>query len=282
MPYILLAVLVVLLALSQFGMYAGYKSIGSEMEREGMPRPQQEQAMNQMESALSLPHATSSIFSLAEGMGAVLLVILASSIVGAEYSWGTVRTTIIRGMGRMNYLLSKLATIMGLTLVGLTIAFLFGFIFSIITTVLMQGSLDWGSFGTLYVPRLLAMFGRTWFVLAVPISMATMAAVLTRSSAMAIGVGIGYPILEAIVMTILAQISGWGEVVQQYSIGYNINAVLALNSLDGSTMNVGINFGNNPDEGTPAFWRSGGLLSGYILAFLAISFYSFRKRDLTV
>jgi ABC-type transport system involved in multi-copper enzyme maturation permease subunit len=106
-------------------------------------------------------------------------------------------------------------------------------------------------------------------------------AVLARSSAVAIGVGIAYPIAEGIIVGILANVTGWGEIVQEYSIGYNINTVMSYNAMGETFANVGINFGNEPAEAVPAFWRAAGLLVGYGLAFLALAFYFFRKRDLT-
>ncbi len=282
MPYILLGILIALMALAQFGMYAAYRSMEGRLEEERpMPRAQRQEAIEELGTILTLPRATEGIFSIAQSMGAFLLVVLAGSIVGAEYAWGTVRTNIIRGMGRNKYLLSKLATILLLTLAGLVVAFIFGFIFTIITTLLINGSIDWGFLGGLYIPHVLAMFGRTWFVLAVPISMTAMVAVLTRSSAAAIGVGIAYPIAEGIIVGILAGVTGWGEVVQEYSIGYNMTTVMAYNALGERFTNVGISFGNLPDEAIPSFWRAASLLVGYALAFLAIAFYSFRKRDLT-
>jgi ABC-type transport system involved in multi-copper enzyme maturation permease subunit len=281
MPWVLLGIMIVLMALFQFGMYGGYRSLESISEDRPVQAQGHQEALDQIGNLLSLPRATEGIFSMFQSAGGFLLVILVGSVVGAEYAWGTVRTSIIRGMGRDRYLLSKLATLLLLTLAGLIITFVFGFIFAVGTTLLLEGSIDWGFLGGLYIPRVLAMFGRTWFVLAVPISMAAMVAVLARSSAVAIGVGIAYPIIESIVVSILAGIAGWGETVREYSIGYNISAVMALNAMGGRYTSTGINLGNVPGGLVPAFWRTASLLVGYGLAFLVVAFYSFRKRDLT-
>jgi ABC-type transport system involved in multi-copper enzyme maturation permease subunit len=280
MPYILLGIMIALMALAQFGMYAAYRSMESSIEESPMPRAQEQEVIVELRTISTLPQTTEVIFSLTESMGAFLLVVLAGSVIGAEYAWGTVRTNIMRGMGRSNYLLSKLIAILLLTLMGLVIAFIFGFIFAIITT-LLEGAMDWGFLGGLYIPRVLAMFGRTWFVLAIPIAMTAMVAILARSSAVAIGVGIAYPIAESIIVSILAAVAGWGETVREYSIGYNMSAVMSFNAIGESYSNVGINFSGSPAETYPAFWRAGVLLAAYGLAFLVVAFYSFRKRDLT-
>ena len=266
MPWILLAVMIVLLALFQFSMYAAYQSMTDRPE--------------DMQSILTLPLSTEVIFSMAQAIGSILLVILTASVVGTEYAWGTVRTNIIRGMGRNRYLLSKLTAILTLTITALLVTFIFGFVFTIVTTALTDGGVEWGFLGGRYIPRVLAMFGRTWFVLAVPISMVFMVAVLTRSSSVAIGVGIGYPIIETIIVNILAGVAGWGEIVQEYSIGNNTTAVMTYNAMTERYTNVGVNLSAST-EAIPSFWRAGGLLAAYGLAFLVVAFYSFRKRDLT-
>lgn len=281
MPWILLGIMVALLALTQFGMYAAFRSMEGQAEESPMPRAQRQEAIEELETILTLPRATEMVFSIVQSMGGFLLVVLAGSIIGAEYAWGTVRTNIMRGMGRSKYLLSKLIAILLLTLIGLLITFVLGLIFAIGTTLLLEGSIDWSFAGGVFIPRVLAMFGRTWFVLAVPISMAVMVAVVTRSSAVAIGVGIAYPIAEGIIVGILAGVTGWGETVREYSIGYNIGAVMSLNAMGESYSNVGIHLGGSPAEIYPAFWRTASVLVGYGLAFLAVAFYSFRKRDLT-
>ena len=281
MPWILLGIMIAVMAVAQFGMYAAYRSMGDRVQESPVPRAQRQEAIEGLETVLALPRATEGIFSIAQSMGAFLLVVLAASIVGAEYTWGTVRTNVMRGMGRSRYLLSKLMTVLLLTLAGLAVTFAVGFVFAIGTTLLIDGGIDWGFFDGLFIPRVLAMFGRTWFVLAVPISMTVMVAVLTRSSAVAIGVGIAYPIVESIVAGILAGITGWGETFQQYTIGYNITSVMALNSMGETFTSAGVNLGNAPGGDVPAFWRTASLLIGFGLAFLAVAFYSFRKRDLT-
>lgn len=304
MPWVLLGIMVAMLALFQFGMYGAHRSLETtpqaplqqeevptfipERERERLGQELMERREQQhrtrlegLKTLLVLPRATEGIFSMFQSVGGFLIVVLAASMVGGEYAWGTIRSTLIRGIGRSRYLLSKLLTVLLLTLAGLLVSFTFGFVFAIGTTLLMEHHIDWSFAGGLFMPRVLAMFGRTWFVLAVPISMAILVAVATRSSAAAIGVGIAYPILESIVANVLANIAGWGTTFQQYTIGYNISSVMALNSMGEAYTPAGVNLGNVPGKAIPAFWRSGGLLAGYALAFLTLAFYSFRKRDLT-
>lgn len=304
MPWVLLIVMVAFLALGQFGMFAGYQSLKAAPLPESEPPPfflppeqreeilrHQEEAvrrqeefrkrsLDRMAQVLTFPRALESPFGMGQSVGGILLIILAASVIGGEYAWGTVRSSIVRGVGRCSYLVAKLTALVLLALLGLLIVFALGAVFAGVTSYLVEGRIDWGFLSLGLAGRLLAMVGRTWFVLLVPILMAGMVAVLTRSSAVAIGVGIAYPLLEAIVIAILAQIAGWGETVRLYTIGYNINSLMLLNSLGEEPIRVGINLGIFPAE-EPSLLKSGGILLGYLLAFLLAMFYSFRRRDLT-
>jgi hypothetical protein len=104
-----------------------------------------------------------------------------------------------------------------------------------------------------------------------------MGAVLARNSVVAVGVGIAHPIARGV----LASVTGWGEVVQEYSVGYNMTTMMAYNAMGEGFSDVGCHFGNSPFEAYPAFWRAAGLLAAYGLTFVAVAIYSFRKRDLT-
>lgn len=297
LPWILLTVMAAFLAMGQFGMLAAYQSTKSappppaeetpdflpQEQREEMIKQQQaghQQFLDRMAETLTYPRALEGIFGISQSVGGILLVILTASVVGGEYAWGTVRVALARGIGRRNYLTAKLIAVMLLSLLGLLIALFLGSIFAGITTRLIEGGIDWSFLSLSLAGKLLAMIGRTWFVLLVPISMTAMVVVLTRSSAAATGVGIAYGLLETIVIVILAQITGWGETLRSYTIGYNVNSIIALNSLGGEPLRVGINLGNFPTQ-EPSLLNSGGILAGYLLAFLLAMFYSFQKRDIT-
>ncbi len=205
-------------------------------------------------------------------------MVLAASVVGAEYAWGTVRTNLIRGPGRVPYLAAKLLLLLLLALVTLVLLFVASVLYTIITSSLVAGGIDWSFLDWGFAGRVLAAFGRTWFVMTLPMLMASLVAVATRSSAAATGVGIGYIFLEAIVVGILGAVSGWGETLRQYTIGYNVTAIMTMNTLGaGEVPLVGLNL-ILLDE-PPGFFRAAGVLLGYALVFLGLAFYLFKKRD---
>ncbi|MDP3064957.1 MAG: ABC transporter permease subunit [Chloroflexota bacterium] len=280
MLWILLGILIAFLALTQFGMYFGYRSVENE-SRGQVPMSERERGLREMRQALTLPRSVEFKFEMTQSVGGILLVILAASVFGAEYAWGTVRSTLIRGVSRANYLIAKLTAVLLIGLAGLVVALVVGVLLTLITTAMLRASVDWSFLSGLFFPRLLAMVGRTWFVMAIPVSLAVMVSVLTRSSAFGIGIGIAYGILETIVVGILGNISGWGEAVSLYTIGYNTTAVMAWNSLSGEPFSMGFRLGGDTPGTMVNFWKAWGLLVGYGAFFLALTFYVFKKRDIS-
>jgi ABC-type transport system involved in multi-copper enzyme maturation permease subunit len=100
--------------------------------------------------------------------------------------------------------------------------------------------------------------------------------VLGRSAAAGIGFGIGILFLEPMISALLKQISGWASNIPDYM--FNLN-VQAINNLADSSAKFSIN-GSISSLPTPlhAFI----VLSVYIIGFIAVAYYLFQKRDVTV
>ncbi len=301
MPWVLLGIILALLTIIHFSIYAAHQAtvlgapespaeadlppnLSEEQRRQLRERMEEAQRQNRQSQAaelrriLTFPNALASAFSVGQSVGGLLLVVLAASVVGAEYAWGTVRTNLIRGPGRVPYLAAKLLLLLLLALVTLVLLFVASVLYTIITSSLVAGGIDWSFLDWGFAGRVLAAFGRTWFVMTLPMLMASLVAVATRSSAAATGVGIGYIFLEAIVVGILGAVSGWGETLRQYTIGYNVTAIMTMNTLGaGEVPLVGLNL-ILLDE-PPGFFRAAGVLLGYALVFLGLAFYLFKKRD---
>ena len=67
------------------------------------------QAVAPIQNLITFPDAFNMIFSSAQSIGAILLIIMVASSVGNEYSWRTIRQMLIRRGVRYQYVLSKLA-----------------------------------------------------------------------------------------------------------------------------------------------------------------------------
>lgn len=85
-----------------------------------------QQAVEQASAPLRLPTAISTANTIAQGAGLLLIVILAGTIVGGEYSVGTLRLVFTRGPTRTQFLLSKIGAILACIVVGYLAGLLIG------------------------------------------------------------------------------------------------------------------------------------------------------------
>ena len=252
MPYVLLLVLVASILIPLVFTYINYQSEVSEFQTP------------MWKETLVLPTAMEGVFNSVPGLGMILVAILAASVVGNEYGWGTLRQTLARGTSRPGYLTAKLLSIAIIAFIGVMIAVITGLIATIITSMLVEGGIEWGSFFGYFI----ASLGRTLLVLVVYISMATFFSVLLRSSALGIMVTIALFIGDGIIGGLLSMSTGWLADIPQFMISFNTGELLTLNSL-------------SPPDDVTSWWQSAGVLLAYSTVFIAASFYRFQRQDLT-
>jgi len=213
---------------------------------------------------LALQDAMTIIFNSVPMLGIILVVVLAASIIGTEYGWGTLRQTLAKGTSRNNYLTSKLLAITIAVVGGVLIVVLVGLIANIITGMLVEGGIEWSGFAGYF----LASLGRTMLVLTVYMSMAALFAILARSFATGMAVTVAWYIGESIIISLLSIGNGWLEEVTKYSISHNTNNLLMLNGL-------------NMFVETEPWWQSCTILLSYIIIIITATYYFFRRQDLT-
>lgn len=235
-----------------------------QLSDEAREKWQIEQQIPGWKETLVLPAAMEGVFNSVPGLGMILVAILAASVVGNEYGWGTLRQTLARGTSRPGYLTSKLLSIAIIAFIGVMIAVIIGLIATIITSMLVEGGIEWGGFFGYFM----ASLGRTLLLLVVFISIATFFSVLLRSSALGIMVTIAWFIGDSIILALLSSSTGWLSDIPQYMIGFNTGELMALNSL------------SSPNDITP-WWQSAGILLTYSTVLIAASYYRFQRQDLT-
>jgi ABC-2 type transport system permease protein len=232
-----------------------------------------EAALEPIRSLITFPDAFKTIFSTAQNIGAILLIILVGSSVGNEYGWRTVRQMLIRRGIRYQYILSKLVAFIVYALIGVVIAFAIGFGLAMITNNLVNGGFNWDFMTASYVGELFTMYGWTIYALFVYILLALLLALLGRSAIAGIGGALGYYFVESIVIGIFLQSGGWLAEVPNYLIGHNINAIVPNALAQGP-------FSSSGD--LPTTLHASITLAIYFVVFLGISILLFKKRDITV
>jgi ABC-2 type transport system permease protein len=92
-------------------------------------RPGGEQALQ----ILKFPNAYASILSFLLSLGGLMAVAYSAAIAGSEWQWGTFKTAVARGEGRVYYMVVTFLAIAVLVGIGLVVAFLVGVIVAFIS-----------------------------------------------------------------------------------------------------------------------------------------------------
>jgi ABC-2 type transport system permease protein len=232
-----------------------------------------------IQQLLGLSSAIPFAFSLIASFGAVLAIILSANCMGNEYNWKTIRTALISSESRFKFLTSKLIAIAILVLIGMLIGVAAGFITGLITTGIGGYSYNLSFFTGHYAWEQLLQFWRTFFVIIPFALLGFLMSVVGRSAMPGIATGIGVFFLESIITTFMRLAGGWIAKVPDYLLSANVNAITALNNLP-----QGFRNGSGGGTGTivaPSVTHAFIVLSIYALAFLVLSYYLFKKRDVT-
>ncbi|GER84033.1 hypothetical protein KTAU_26700 [Thermogemmatispora aurantia] len=165
----------------------------------------------------------------------ILIIIIAGSTAGGEYTQGTIRLLFTRGPTRTQFLLAKVGAMLICSIVGISGLSISGLVIGYLLSLLRQApspapflTTSWLLHTGLFL--LLAMFN--WFIFAV---IALFFGILGRSSAAGIGGGIVWYLLEPIIGQIcqlsseLVQgpVSAFLRAVPDYLIGNNLATLMA-------------------------------------------------------
>jgi ABC-2 type transport system permease protein len=206
--------------------------------------------------------------------GGVFALMLGVLALGSEYGWGTLRTVLVQRPGRLRIFAAKLIAL-GLGLVPFVLA------------VFAVGTL--GSYAIAWIEHterggpspgdVAGALAAGWLILAVWAALGVALGVLSRGTALAIGVGILYAlVIEGLISSFADQVSLLEPLVQLF---LRANAYSLVEGLGASTTGAAT-------EGPGAFngpYVGGGqallVLVGYMAGFLLLSGLLLRRRDVT-
>ena len=219
----------------------------------------------ELRNDLSLAETLDMGLVVAYFFASIMTVIMSASLVGTEYGWGTIRALLPRARSRVGLLAAKFATLVVFNLVLIIAGFVAAFVMSYLVT--SAENLDDSLGGDFALDALLAI-GRTVYVLLPYTALAFFVAVLTRSNAAGIAIGMVVLLAESIVVSILTAITDIFDWLGNVLFTENAAAITDLN--DGSTS------GELPDP-----WLATLVLGLWIAAFVAVSLVVFHRRDVT-
>jgi len=225
---------------------------------------------------------TSVPFSLAVvgSFGIILGAILAAGAAGSEYAWGTVRLVATASRGRLQTIAAKLIVVFGLVAAGALLAVIVAVIYSSIITFSSGGSSL--SFVTpTYLSDQFEAYGRTLFVVAPYVALAFAAAVIGRSTLAGVGSAIGFAFMEPLVSGLMRLGGGFWQDVPKYLINANVQVIVLQNKLPDVLPRFGASHQDLEGQHLNSPGVAAIILGIYLVAFLALAFYVYRRRDIT-
>ena len=135
-------------------------------------------------------------------VGPILIMILAASIVGSEYGYGTLRTVLAGGVERWKFLFAKVLLLIRMSSDALIVIALFAVVSSLAIALLSSdetgGLADSGKWSEVVMIFLETVYGLLPFI-----ALAVFATVLTSSRGAGMAISIGYFIVESILAPLL-------------------------------------------------------------------------------
>lgn len=204
--------------------------------------------------------------------GGVLALMLGVLAIGSDYGWDTLKTVLSQRSGRLQLLFSKL-TAVGVVLVVFALAmFITGAVSSSAIASLEGATITWPA------PLDLAQaFVTGWFLLAVWGVIGVGLAILSRGTALAIGIGILYALLIESILTALANQVSWLAGTVKYSLRANAYSIVTAVGVPPESLadnGPGGFFGPFVDVGQATL-----VLSAYVTFFVLMSAVTFLRRD---
>jgi len=225
---------------------------------------------------------TSAPFSLAVvgSFGIILAAVLAAGAAGSEYSWGTVRLMATAARGRVQLMAAKLIVVCGLVAVGALLAVIAAVAYSAVITLTNGGS-SLGFVTPAYLRDQLESYGRTLFVMAPYVSLAFAAAVIGRSTLAGVGSAIGLAFMEPLISGLMRLGGSFWEEIPRYLVNSNVQVLLLQNKLPDVLPRFGASRQDLAGQPVNSPQVAAIILAAYFLAFIALAFYVYRRRDIT-
>jgi len=206
--------------------------------------------------------------------GGVLALMLGVLAFGSEYGWGTLKALFTQRPGRLCVVGAKLIALALVLVPFVAAVFVLGALASSAIALREDADVAWPS-----VWLLLRGLAAGWLILAVWAAFGVVLAVLSRGTALAVGIGILYAlVIEGLLSALASQVSVLDRVVELF---LRANAYSLVTGLGVAPDEVG---DNGPGSFSGPFvdvWQALLVLGTYGAVFLLISGWLLRRRDVT-
>lgn len=197
-------------------------------------------------------------------IGSIVVAVFAASLIGSEYGWNTLRPALARARTRSAFLTAKWLTV-AIYVIGLAVVGVVATIVAAITASLVAGAGFDGSLATALDAIMIS--GRFAAGLLPTAALAMSIALVARSNAAGIAIGITVSFVEPLVFLLLGGLSDVFATIQKAGIDWNARRLFT--------------FGGDPTISSGDAWTSAGVLALWVALFVAVSYRVFARRDIT-
>ncbi len=217
-------------------------------------------------------------FGGGSSIGGLLAIVLIGAVTAQEYTWRTMHLWLSRGVRRPILMVAKFVALLLPIFLFVITPLIVGGGLSAIFTMALDKSLP---FGQIHWWNLFMSLLRTAYTILPYAALTFMLAIVTRSTAAAIGVGLAYTLLiESLATTLFPLLGGILKDIASYLPGALAEGVLKLNQASMASQLVSTDGGSSALKllaPTPAALG----IALWTLLFLGIALWSFRRQDLS-
>jgi len=205
--------------------------------------------------------------------GGVIALIMGVLAIGSDYGWDTLKTILTQRSGRVRMLGAKLAALAITLSVFTGVMFAAGAATSFLIATMESAPVSWQS------PAEVGLaLAAGWFVMAIWAGLGVMLAVLSRGTALAIGLGVLYGLaVEALLMAIAGQVS-FLQSAAEYSLRANAYSLVTALGVPAQAL-----ADNGPGGFSGPFVGTGHaltVLTGYLVVGVALAIAALSRRDI--
>lgn len=206
--------------------------------------------------------------------GGVLALMLGVLTVGSEYGWGTLKTVLTQGPGRLEILAAKLVALAIALVPFVLVVFGLGALASLAIALREGAEVVWPDPGLL-LRGLLA----GWLLLAVWAALGVLLAVVSRGTALATGIGILYAlVVEGLLSALANEVAVLDRLVELFlrANAYSLAATVGVSRAEVSDAGPGSFSGPFVGGGQALL-----VLAAYGAVFVGVAAWLLRRRDVT-
>ncbi|MDQ3328494.1 MAG: ABC transporter permease [Chloroflexota bacterium] len=203
--------------------------------------------------------------------GGAIVLILGALVAGSEFGWGTMKTVLTQRPTRLGVYLGKLLALGAVLLAFVLLIFATGALLSAGIASIENTPMDWPSASVV-----LRGLGSAWLILAMWASFGVFLGILTRGTALAIGLGLVWAFVLEGLFALFASLVDVIDTLRKAMPGVNAGS-LAGSFRSASELETGAPGVSSAVSGEQAMF----VLIAYVAAFLAVAGLLLRRRDVT-